>query len=586
MRRSIGRQTMSLLDRLEIARVLREISMFLQLKGENPFKTRAYETGAARLEELTGERFEALVAEDRLTDLPGIGEALSKKVATLHATGRLELHDRLRAEFPPSVLELMRLQDLGPKRIALLHRELQVGSIDELAQACRDGRVRALKGFGAKTEAKILESIASLRRMGSRLPLGSARPAALGLLERLRRAPGVSRAELAGSVRRWRETAKDVDLVAAAADPAPVFDWLLDSPAIERVLGRGDTKCSVILREGLQIDVRVVPETSFATALHHFTGSKEHHVRLRRLAQEKGLKLSEWALERTSDGAGLPIPDEQTLYAALGLPYLAPELREGAGEIEAALAGRLPRLVEAEDLRGFVHVHSDWSDGKASILELARAVRERGGGYLTITDHSRAAFYAGGLSVERLREQWDEIARVQEQVPEVRLLRGSEVDILDDGRLDFPDEILERLDVVVASVHSRFKMDEEAMTRRLLAALDNPHLHILGHPTGRLIGKRPPYAVRIESVLDKAARLGVAVEVNGNPERLDLSAEHVRLARERGVKLALTTDAHSLGCLDHLSFSLATARRGWAAREEVLNALPPEGFLGALRAEA
>ncbi|MGI5864303.1 MAG: DNA polymerase/3'-5' exonuclease PolX, partial [Myxococcales bacterium] len=488
--------------------------------------------------------------------------------------------------FPPGVLELMRLQDLGPKRIAQLYRELQVGSIDELAQACRDGRVRALKGFGEKTEAKILESIASLRRMGSRLPLGSARPVALELLERLRRAPGISRAELAGSIRRWRETVKDVDLVAAATEPAPVFDWFLASPAIERVLGRGDTKCSVILREGLQVDVRVVPEASFATALHHFTGSKEHHLRLRRLAQEKGLKISEWAVERTDDGAALPIADEQSLYAVLGLPYLAPELREDAGELEAALDGRLPRLVEAGDLRGYVHVHSDWSDGKASILELARAVRERGGSYLTITDHSRTAFYAGGLTIERLREQWDEIARVQEQVPEVRLLRGAEVDILEDGSLDYPDQVLEQLDVVVASVHSRFKMDEEAMTRRLLAALDNPHLHILGHPTGRLIGKRPPYGVRIEQVLDKAARRGVAVEVNGNPERLDLSADHVRLARERGIKLVLTTDAHSVGCLDHLSYSVATARRGWATREEVLNTLPFEGFLGALRAKA
>jgi len=574
---------MAKLDHRDVARVLREIGTLLQIKGENQFKTRAYENAAQRLQELPADDFDALLAQDKLTDLPGIGEAISKKVKTLVETGSLPLHDQLRAEFPPGIFDIMRVPDLGPKRIAILWKELKIPGLAELEQACRDQKIRTLKGFGEKTENKILEGIELLRRTRARRPLGDVRQVSVEIADRIRRSPGVVQAEVAGSVRRYRETVADVDIIVAAPDANPPFDAFVAHPAVERVIARGDTKCSVILRDGLQVDVRVVPEASWATALHHFTGSKDHHIKLRGLAQERGLKISEWSIERTDTGEKLPIACEADLYAALGMAFVPPEMREGTGEVEAALEGRLPVLVEAKDLKGFVHVHSKWSDGENSILELAEAARALGASYLTITDHSRSAGYAGGLNEDRLKAQWEEIAQVQEQVPEVRLLKGSEVDILDDGRLDYPDAILEQFDVVVASVHSKLKMTEEEATQRILAALDNPFLHVLGHPTGRLIGKREGYPLHIEKVLEKAAAKGVAVELNGNPERLDLCAEHVRMAQKRGVKMVLTTDAHSVVCLGHVEYAVATARRGWLRREDVLNALPVEEFLKSIR---
>jgi DNA polymerase (family 10) len=570
------------MDHRAIARVLREIGFFLQLKGENPFKTRAYEAAAARFEELPQDALEQLLARGALTDLPGVGEAISKKVATLASTGALPLHQALRAEFPPGLLDLARVPDLGPKKIAALHRALGVASPSDLRRACEEGRVREVKGFGEKTEIRLLENLRSLERAGLRRPLGAVRPLALDLAQRLRRAPGVLRAEVAGSVRRFRETVGDLDIVVGAASADPVFDALVASPEVERVLGRGPTKCSVHLGGGLQVDVRVVGGEQFTTALHHFTGSKAHHVRLRSLARERGLKISEWGVER-ADGSRLSIDGEEALYQALGMAYVPPELREDQGEVEAALRGPLPPLVEERQIQGFVHVHTTWSDGKDSVRAMAEAARERGGRYLAITDHSRSAGYAGGLDLPRLRAQWEEIAAVQRRVPEVLLLRGSEVDILDDGRLDFPDEVLAELDVVIGSVHSRLKLDVAAMTRRVLAAMDNPFLDILGHPTGRLLGAREPYPLDVGEVLSAAARAGVAVEVNGSPERLDLSAEHVRRARDLHVGLVLTPDAHGIGGLANLEYAVATARRGWAGPADVLNCLDADAFRAALR---
>jgi DNA polymerase (family 10) len=572
---------MGMLDRREVARVLREIGAILQIKGENPFKTRAYEVAALRLEDLPPERFEELVAQGRLQELQGIGEAIAKKVTTLCETGKLALYEELRAEFPPGLLELMRVPELGPRKIAALYRELKIASLDELAQACRAGRIRELRGFGERTEAKLLEGIASIRQADPRRPLAEVRPVALELAARLRSAPGVVHAEVAGSVRRFREMVNDIDLVVAAPDAAPVFDWIASAPGVARVLARGDTKCSVLTRENLQVDVRVLPPAAWATALHHFTGSKPHHIRLRALAQARGLKISEWAVERA--GAPLPISSEEDLYRALGMPFIPPELREDTGEVEAALEGRLPELVTPSQVRGLVHVHTRYSDGADSIRDMALAAKALGAAYLAITDHSRSAGYAGGLSLEQLEQQWGEMAELQRELPDLVLLKGAEVDILEDGSLDYPKEVLARLDVVVGSVHSRFKMTEQQMTERILKAMDNPYLHLLGHPTGRLLGQRAPYPVRMEEVLQRAADRGVAIEVNGNPSRLDLSAEHVRLALERGVKLMLTSDAHSTSCLAHLEYAVATARKGWARREDVLNTFDAEAFGVALR---
>jgi DNA polymerase (family 10) len=571
-------------DKATVAQVLRDISLLLQMKGESVFRSRAYDTAADRIVGL-GEDLGALVREGRLQELPGIGQATADKVSELVTTGKLAWFESLKAEFPPGVLELVRVPELGPKKALALARQLGVDGVDALEKACREGRVRQLSGFGEKSEAKLLDGIALYRRtVNSRRLLGEALPVAERILESVKAAPGVIRASLGGSVRRRAETIGDVDLIASAPDASAVFDAFTRSPEVAQVIGRGESKCSVRLHErDLQVDLRVLPDEDFATALHHFTGSKGHHVRLRGLAQERGLKISEWGVH-DANGQKLSVPDEAALYRLLGMQYIPPELREDSGEIEAALAGKLPEdLVTLEDIQGAVHAHSTWSDGKNSLEEMARAAQALGLKYLTVTEHSQAAIYAGGLKEDDLRRQWDEIDRVNETVRGVRLLKGIEVDILESGALDYSDGILERLEVVIGSIHVRHGMDEEQMTRRLLQAFDNPHLHILGHPTGRLLQSREPYPLRMEAVLDKAAERGVTVEVNGKPERLDLKTEHVRQALQRGVKLVVSADAHKVADLGNLAFAVATARRGWARKGDILNTLPAEGFVDTLR---
>ncbi len=567
-----------------VAKVLREIALLLQLQGENTFKVRAYESGADRIAGLTQD-LATLVREGRLKDLPGIGQGLAEKIAELVTTGRLALHEELKAQFPPGLLDMLQLPDMGPKKALALWRELQVGSVAELERACREGRVRQLKGFGAKSEAKILEGIALHQRVhGQRKLLGSVLPTVESLLERLKAAPGVVRVSPAGSVRRRAETVADVDLLASAPEAGPVLEVLASAPGVAVLIGKGESKCSVRMVEGdLQVDLRVLPDEDFATALHHFTGSKAHHLRLRGLAQEQGLKVSEWGVHR-SDGTKIPIHTEAELYRLLGMQYIPPELREDRGEIEAALEGRLPEdLVSMESVLGVVHCHSTWSDGRHSLEEMARAAQAMGLQYLTVTEHSQAAVYAGGLKEEDLLRQWEEIDRVNAAVPGIRLLKGIEVDILESGALDYRDTLLERCELVIGSIHVRHSMDEEQMTQRLLHAMDNPHLNIIGHPTGRLIHEREPYPLRMEAVLDKAAARGVVMEVNGKPARLDLKADHVRMAVQRGVKLVVSADAHKREDLDHLAFAVATARRGWARQGDVLNTLPADRFITTLK---
>jgi DNA polymerase (family 10) len=571
-------------DKATVAQVLRDISLLLQMKGESVFRSRAYDTAADRIVGL-GEDLGALVREGRLQELPGIGQAIADKVSELVTTGKLAYFESLKAEFPPGVLELVRVPELGPKKALALARQLGVDGVDALEKACREGRVRQLSGFGEKSETKLLDGIALYRRtVNSRRLLGEALPVAERILESVKAAPGVIRASLGGSVRRRAETIGDVDLIASAPDAGAVFDAFTRSPEVAQVIGRGESKCSVRLHErDLQVDLRVLPDEDFATALHHFTGSKGHHVRLRGLAQERGLKISEWGVH-DANGQKQSVPDEAALYRLLGMQYIPPELREDTGEIEAALAGKLPEdLITLEDIQGAVHAHSTWSDGKNSLEEMARAAQALGLKYLTVTEHSQAAIYAGGLKEDDLRRQWDEIDRVNETVRGVRLLKGIEVDILESGALDYSDGILERLEVVIGSIHVRHGMDEEQMTRRLLQAFDNPHLHILGHPTGRLLQSREPYPLRMEAVLDKAAERGVVVEVNGKPERLDLKTEHVRQALQRGVKLVVSADAHKAADLGNLAFAVATARRGWARKGDILNTLPAKGFVDTLR---
>jgi DNA polymerase (family X) len=596
-------------DKFEVARVLREIGALLELEGENPFKLRAYENGARAVEALA-EDPAALAAEGRLTEVPGIGDALAKKITDVLARGSTDLLDRLRAKHPPGILELLRVPELGPKKIAALHAALGVASVAELEAACLAGRVRGVKGFGEKTEGKILEGIRRLRTepADTRVLLADALEAGEAIVAHLRGAPAALEVALAGSARRGRETVGDLDVVAASTDPAAVTARFLAFPLVKQVLAQGDTKTTVRLATGLQVDLRIVPPEDFATLLHHFTGSKAHHVKLRGLARDRGFTLSEWGLYRLpprrprgagdgaaadaapeaerlrlDPGAKVEIRSEDALYRALGLAPVPPELREDQGELEAALAGTVPDdLVALEDVRGLVHCHTTWSDGRATLLEMARAAEALGAEYLTVTDHSGAAHYAGGLDGDRIRRQWDEIARVQEQVS-IRLLRGSEADILEDGALDWPDDILEGLDVVIASIHSRFKMDEAQMTARLVRAMSWPVFKIWGHGTGRLLNERPPYAVRVEEVLDALARSRGAVEVNGDPQRLDLAPGHVRAARDRGIPVVLSVDAHSTGALRYLRYAVATARRGWVRRGDVLNTLPAGDFATRVR---
>ena len=594
---------MTPVDKASVAKALRELSLYLQLKGENAFKTRAYDVASERMAGLSEDLAE-LVANRRLTSLPGIGESIAAKVTELVTTGKMTALDELRAEFPPRILDLLTVQDLGPKKAKALFDVLGVGSLDDLEKACRMQQVRAIKGFGAKTEEKLLAGLALARRQesaGGRRRLGDVLPQAEALLEWVRGAKGVVRASLGGSVRRAKETVADVDIIASAPDAQAVFAHFHAHPQVGEILGSGESKSSVRLKEtDLQVDLRVLPDEDFASALHHFTGSKAHHIKLRGLALERGFTISEWGVHRMG-ASGLdhkkgtarheeaeekiPIANEAAIYELLGMQPIPPELREDWGEIEAALAHRLPEdLITREHLVGNVHAHSTWSDGRHDLLAMALEAKALGFRYLAITEHSKTAAYAGGLTLDRLKAQGEEIDRLNEQLAGLTLLKGVESDILEDGSLDYPDAVLETLDLVIGSIHQRYGQDEDAMTRRVLAAFDNPHLHIWGHPSGRLLLKRDPAPMRMEEILDKAAKKQVTIEVNGCPERMDLKSEFVKGALERGLKLVLSTDAHSTFELGwHLPFAVSTARRGWARKADVLNVLDTKAFLHALR---
>jgi DNA polymerase (family 10) len=574
----------------EVAGVLREISQLLQLKGENAFKVRAYDMAADAFETLPPDPgapagLYERVQKGTLTELSGVGKAIDQKVTELVRTGKLQYLEELRREFPHGALDLVQIPGLGPRKALVLIRELDVTSLDDLEKAARAGRVRGLKGFGEKTEQQILEGIPQVRaRRGARKPLWETRPLAEQLLERVRAAPGVARAEIAGSVRRYAETNGDIDIVAAAIGPAEaVMESFATAPGVAEILARGETKCSVRLQDGLQADLRVVTEAQFATAFHHFTGSKQHHVKLRGIARSKGLSLSEYGLARLDGSGSIEPRTEEELYRLLDLAPVPPELREDLGEIELAGTSSLPELISIEDVRGFVHCHSTWSDGKASIEQMVRAAQVLGRQFITITDHTSAAHYANGLNLDRLKAQWDEIAQVQERIPEVRILRGSEVDILEDGALDWPDAILEKLDVVICSVHQRFKLDEPRQTARIRRALEHPLCGIWGHPTGRYLGDREPMPARWEELIEVAAERGVTIECNGTPHRLDFSAELLRLTRKHSAKVCLSVDAHSTKELQNLHYAVGTARRGWTEKSRVVNGRDADSFLSMLR---
>jgi DNA polymerase (family 10) len=569
-------------DKLEIARMLREIAALMQIKGDNPFKARAYENGADTIEELGDNDLEKLVDEKKLTTLRGIGDALATQIAELYLTGRSSVLDKLRADLPPGVIELAQVPGMSLKRIQALHSALGIGTVEELKRACLTGKVRAVKGFGAKTEGTILQGIHRYETRDERILLVDAVGLAEPLLDHLRSCEATEQAEVAGSIRRFRETVRDVNIVAATSDPEAVLSSLERLPRVSTIESRGEKSATVRLSGGVKGEVVCVPPRQFQAAMVYFTGSRAHVERLRAMAEERGLTLDEEGLTR--GGKRLAVKSEEELYNLIGLPFIPPELREDEGEIEAALAKSrgLDDLVELEDIKGMVHCHTVYSDGRATVLEMAQGAEAMGMKYLTITDHSPAAHYANGVGVDRLKRQWEEIERAQEQV-KVRLLRGTESDILESGALDYPDEVLEQFDVIIASVHSRMKMDSDQMTKRLVSAMKQPVFKIWGHALGRLIQRRDPFACRVEEVLDAIAESRAAVEVNGDPYRLDMEPRWIKEARKRGIRFVISTDAHSVGGMHNLRFGVGTARRGGLRRGEVLNTLSAEAFCKAVR---
>jgi len=566
------------LDRFGVARALREIASLMQVEGANPFKVRAYERGARALEGMP-EDLGTLVRESRLTSVPGIGSALASTIAELFQTGRSPQLDRLRERLPPGVVELSQVLSLS--KIGALHRALGVGSLADLETAARGGRIRDVKGFGDKTEQKILADIEALRTRGTDTLLHEATREGDALLAHLRASAAVARAETAGALRRRRETIDRLVAVASSGKAKDALDHAARYPAAVTVLEHDEAHVLMRLPDGLNAEVHVEAPARFATVWHRLTGSEGHLAKLAIVAEARGLKLDEGGLTRA--GRRVSVKEEADLYRELGLPFIEPELREDEGEVEAAVTGVLPtELVRVEDVQGLVHCHTHYSDGKNSVEEMARGADALGMKYLTITDHSPTAHYAGGLLLDRLKRQWEDIGRAQEKVT-VRLLRGTESDILADGSLDYPDEVLGQLDVIVASVHNRHKMDADQMTRRIVAAMRRPQFKIWGHALGRYVLTRPPFAVHMETILDAVAESRAAVEINGDPHRLDMEPRWVRVARRRGIRFVVSTDAHSVNALRNVRWGVDMARRGWLTKADVLNTRGVDEFRRAVR---
>jgi len=556
----------------DVAAIFTEMADLLEIQQANPFRIRAYRNAARVVGELGREARLMVERGEDLRDLPGIGDDLAGKMHEIIDSGRCRALERLRAQVPHAIAELMHLHGLGPKRVRTLWHELDVQTLEQLARAARDGRIRALPGFGAKTEANLLQAVEAHLSKSRRLKLASAASYAESLVAWLKGTRGVLRIEVAGSFRRMRETVGDLDILVTAAPDSDVMDRFVAYDEVHQVLAQGPTRASVVLASGLQVDLRVVEEAAYGAALCYFTGSRAHNIALRRMAQEQGLKLNEYGVFRGRDRiAGAT---EESVYRALGLPWIAPELREDRGEIAAARAGRLPRLIEVADLRGDLHAHTRATDGHDTLLAMAEAARAMGLSYLAITEHSRRLTVAHGLDPRRLAEQCDEIDRLNEELEGITLLKGIEVDILEDGSLDLPDSALARLDLVIGAVHSRFDLARTKQTERILRAMDNPYFTLLAHPTGRLIDEREPYDVDMARLIRHARQRGCYLELNAHPERLDLLDTHCTMAKEEGVLVAIDSDAHSRADFANLRFGVGQARRGWLEAADVLNTRP------------
>ncbi len=580
------------MDKTQVANLLDEIGSLLELKeGSNPFEVRAYQNAARAVNALNGD-IEQLTRQGKLKGVPGLGTTIIKRIEEVVETGHIALYDELVETTPPIKLEMLRIPGVGPKKVNAIYNQLHVNSIPDLVEACKQDKVAALPGFGKKTQDKIVQGIAFLAQRADRFLYPVAEEEASHMYAALRPLPEIVRLQVAGSLRRRRETVKDIDMVASVADSAgddarrKIMDVFTGQPSVQAITGKGETKSSVVLSSGMNMDLRVVNDSQFPHTLHHLTGSKEHHIPLRRRALSMNMTINDYGLFRGKepDLVLVPCKDEADIYAALGMAYIEPELREDMGEIEAAANGTLPVLVQESDLRGVLHVHSTWSDGRFTIREMVEACIARGLTYLGITDHSKTAAYAGGLTEEDLRRQHEEIDHLNEEYAgRIRILKGTECDILRDGSLDFDDDVLATLDFVVASIHSLFNLPPEEQTRRMLHAISNPYVDIIGHPTGRILLGREGYTLDIDAVIDAAAAHEVCIEINAHPSRLDLDWRYLHRARDLGIKVPINPDAHAIDGLDDMRDGIGIARKGWLRASDVLNTMSTDELLDFFR---
>ena len=576
------------MDKNQVANLLDEIASLLELKeGSNPFEVRAYQNAARAVNGLDGD-IEELARQGKLKGVPGLGSTSIKRIEEAVETGHIALYDELVETTPPIKLEMMRIPGVGPKKINAIYNQLHVNSIPDLVQACEENKVADLPGFGKKTQDKILQGIAFLAQHAGRFLYPVAEEEASHIYAALREMPEIVRLQVAGSLRRRRETIGDIDMVTSVADSASddvrrkIMDVFTSRPSVQAITGKGETKSSVVLSSGMNMDLRVVNDSQFPYTLHHFTGSKEHHIPLRRRALSMNMTINDYGLFRGKEPhlELVPCKDETDIYAALGMAYIEPELREDMGEIEAAINATLPVLVQESDLRGVLHVHSTWSDGQNTIREMAEACVMRGFTYLGLTDHSKTAAYAGGLNEEDLRRQHEEIDLLnKEYAGRIRILKGTECDILRDGSLDFTDDVLATLDFVVASIHSLFNLSPEEQTQRMLRAISNRYVDIIGHPTGRILLGREGYTLDLDAVIDAAAEHGVCIEINAHPSRLDLDWRYLHRARDKGIKIPIDPDAHVISGLDDMRYGIGIARKGWLQASDVLNTMSTDALL-------
>ena len=554
----------------EIANIFRRMADMLEIKGENPFRIRAYQRAAQNIENLAEDI--ALISERKgLDKLPGIGKDLAQKITEILETGTLKKYEEIKKEIPEGLMEIITIPGLGPRTAKTLYDTLKVSSVEELEQLAREHKLQGLPGIKAKTEENILKGIALYRQKLTRIPLSTMLTLSREIMGELKKLKEVRLMNVAGSVRRKKETIKDLDILIISPKPEKVMNFFTQLPLVGEVLAKGKTKSSIRTKDGIQVDLRVVEPDCFGAALCYFTGSKAHNIRIRELAVKNGLKINEYGIFRGNSKIGGK--EEEEVFRAVGLPFIPPELREDRGEVEAALEGTLPNLVELKDIRGDLHVHSKYSDGAATLEQIAQKAEIMGLEWVAICDHSMSLKVAGGVSVARMEEKIKEIKALNQKNKKVKLLCGTEVDINNDGSLDYPDELLKKLDIVIAAIHTGFKQDEKTITNRIIKAMNHPLVHIIAHPTGRLIGERDAYSLNMDIIIEEAAKTNTALEINAYPQRLDLNDIYCRAAKEKGVKLGIGTDAHIIDQMEYLELGLAVARRGWLEKNDLLNTL-------------